>query len=241
MVADLKRLRRKVAVVQRRLVKAYGLTQRPARGDEALSTLINCILSQHTSDLNSDRAFEALRARFPAWEQVRDAPVRQVREAIRPAGLANQKAPRIQGVLREITHQRGQLNINFLRRMPVADARQWLQALNGVGPKTAAITLLFGLGCPAFPVDTHVHRVSGRLGLIPRALLVTEHSVQAEQHRHNQPRHHDNGDGLDNVQRSGRRQDAHWPRALRKPPLHTCAEPSKSRRSLRNELTCSTS
>ena len=170
MVADLKRLRRKVAVVQRRLVKAYGVSKRPARGDDALSTLINCILSQHTSDLNRDRAYEVLRARFPAWEQVRDAPVRQVREAIRPAGLANQKAPRIQGVLREITNQRGQLNINFLRRLPVAGAKQWLQALNGVGPKTAAITLLFGLGCPAFPVDTHVHRVSGRLGLIPRAM-----------------------------------------------------------------------
>ena len=170
MVAELKCLRRKVAVVQRRLVKAYGLPVRAARGDDALSALINCILSQHTSDLNSDRAFAALRARFPAWEQLRDAPLRQVREVIRPAGLANQKAPRIQAVLRAITQQRGQLNINFLRRMPVADAKQWLLALNGVGPKTAAITLLFGLNCPAFPVDTHVHRVSGRLGLIPRGM-----------------------------------------------------------------------
>jgi endonuclease-3 len=160
-------LRRKTLTIHRRLLKMYGKPHRPRHRGDGLSELIGCILSQHTSDINSERAFDQLRARFPAWEQVRDAPVQQVVAAIRSAGLANTKAPRIQGVLRDITRERGELNLNFLARMPVSEAKQWLQRLHGVGPKTAAIVLLFALNRPAFPVDTHVHRVTGRLGLIP--------------------------------------------------------------------------
>ncbi len=136
----------------------------------ALDELVSTILSQNTNDINRDRAFEALRARFPSWEAVRDAPEAGVIAAIRPAGLANQKGPRIQQVLRAITAERGALDLAFLREMPVDQARTWLTHFKGVGPKTAAIVLLFSLGRPAFPVDTHVHRVTGRLGLRPEKL-----------------------------------------------------------------------
>jgi endonuclease-3 len=101
---------------------------------------------------------------------VRDAPAAAVVEAIRPAGLANQKGPRLQAVLRAITAERGALDLEFLKDWPVAEARAWLTKFNGVGPKTAAIVLLFSLGRPAFPVDTHVHRVTGRLGLRPERM-----------------------------------------------------------------------
>jgi endonuclease-3 len=163
-------LRRKVMVIHRRLRKVYGEPELPAQRGDALDELISCILSQHTSDVNSGRAFKTLRARFPTWAQVRDAPPRAVVAAIRSAGLANQKGPRIQSNLRAISRERGALDINFLADLPVPDAKAWLLRLYGVGPKTAAITLLFGLGRPAFPVDTHVHRVAGRLGLIPATL-----------------------------------------------------------------------
>jgi endonuclease-3 len=136
----------------------------------AVDELVSTILSQNTNDLNRDRAFEALRAKFPAWEAVRDAPAANVVDAIRPAGLANQKGPRIQAVLRAITAERGALDLEFLKDWPVDEARAWLTRFKGVGPKTAAIVLLFALGRPAFPVDTHVHRVTGRLGLRPEKL-----------------------------------------------------------------------
>ena len=136
----------------------------------ALDELVSTILSQNTNDINRDRAFEALRARFPTWETVRDAPEAAVIAAIRPAGLANQKGPRIQQVLRAITAERGALDLAFLSDLPVDQARAWLTQFKGVGPKPAAIVLLFSLGRPAFPVDTHVHRVTGRLGLRPEKL-----------------------------------------------------------------------
>lgn len=130
-----------------------------------LDELVSTILSQNTNDTNRDRAFAALRAKFPTWEAARDAPEAEVIEAIRPAGLAKQKGPRIQAALRAITAERGVLDLDFLKSLPVAEARAWLTRFHGVGPKTAAIVLLFSLGLPAFPVDTHVHRVTGRLGL----------------------------------------------------------------------------
>jgi len=136
----------------------------------ALDELVSTILSQNTNDVNRDRAFVALRARFLSWEAMRDAPTAAVVESIRPAGLANQKGPRIQAVLRAITAERGALDLEFLRDLPVEDARAWLTRFKGVGPKTAAIVLLFSLGRPAFPVDTHVHRVTGRLGLRPESM-----------------------------------------------------------------------
>jgi endonuclease-3 len=136
--------------------------------------LVSTILSQNTNDVNRDRAFESLRARFPAWEQVRDASTEEVIEAVRVAGLANQKGPRIQQVLREITAERGSLDLSFLAEMPLEEARAWLTRFNGVGPKTAAIVLCFSLGRPAFPVDTHVYRVTGRIGLRPPMMTVEQ-------------------------------------------------------------------
>jgi endonuclease-3 len=134
--------------------------------------LVSTILSQNTNDINRDRAFNALRASFPTWEGVRDAPVAAVVDSIRVAGLANQKGPRIQQVLSQITTERGSLDLTFLNSLPLEEARTWLMKFNGVGPKTAAIVLCFSLGRPAFPVDTHVYRVTGRLGLRPEKISV---------------------------------------------------------------------
>jgi len=155
----------KIGSVHERLVETYG---EPRRRDPMppLDQLVSTILSQNTNDVNRDRAYRRLRKRFPTWAQVRDAPVEEVVEAIRPGGLANQKAPRIQEALRRITAERGELSLDFLADLPLEQAREWLMSLDGVGPKTTAIILLFSLGLPAFPVDTHVHRVSQRLGLI---------------------------------------------------------------------------
>ena len=148
-----------------RLLEAYG-EPRWRNTLPPLDQLISTILSQNTNDVNRDRAFERLRQRFPSWNQVRDASVEEVIDAIRPAGLANQKGPRIQKALQRITKERGELSLGFLADLPLEEARSWLLSFHGVGPKTAAIVLLFSLGRPAFPVDTHVHRVSQRLGLI---------------------------------------------------------------------------
>lgn len=157
---------RKALRVHSLLVREYGLPLRHPR--DPLTTLISAILSQNTSDLSRDRAFQCLRERFPTWEAVRDAPLAALVEAIRPAGLAPTKAPRIQQVLRRIGAERGELSLEFLADLTLEDARAWLLSLPGVGPKTAAIVLLFSLDCPAFPVDTHIHRVTRRLGLIPQ-------------------------------------------------------------------------
>ncbi len=140
----------------------------------ALDELVSTILSQNTNDLNRDRAFQALRAKFPTWEAVRDAKVKDVILAIKVAGLANQKGPRIQQVLRAITKERGSLDLSFLADLPVEQAREWLMQFKGVGPKTAAIVLLFSLGRPAFPVDTHIYRVTGRIGLRPAKMTVEQ-------------------------------------------------------------------
>ncbi|HKV44916.1 MAG TPA: endonuclease III [bacterium] len=164
-------LRRKTARIDRILQAHYGRPKRRSQRDP-VSTLVHTILSQNTSDVNSRRAFERLRARFPSWEILRDAPVAAVIEAIRIAGLSRLKAPRIQSVLRRITVERGRLSLGFLRRWPADRAKAWLQGLHGVGPKTAAIVLVFGLGRPAFAVDTHVYRVARRVGLIPDDLSV---------------------------------------------------------------------
>jgi endonuclease-3 len=143
----------------------YG--DRPWHPRDPVATLVSTILSQNTNDVNRDRAFEQLRERFPTWEAVRDAPEEEVVDAIRPAGLGPTKGPRIQGALERITEAQGEISLDFLADQEVEEARAWLLDLPGVGPKTAAIVLLFALGKPAFPVDTHVYRVTRRLGLIP--------------------------------------------------------------------------
>ncbi len=135
-----------------------------------LDELISCILSQSTTDANRDRAFDTLKARFKTYEDVRDAAPEDVIEAIKVAGLGNQKGPRIQEVLRRIAEERGEMSIEFLRDLPMDKAKAWLTSLNGVGPKTAAIVLCFGFNRPAFPVDTHVHRVGQRIGFLPEGI-----------------------------------------------------------------------
>ena len=134
--------------------------------------LISTILSQNTNDINRDRAFTALLQKFSNWEAVRDADAQEVINAIRSAGLANQKGPRIQNILQEISTLRGKIDLEFLRDLPPQEAFEWLMQFKGVGPKTAAIVLLFSLNFPAFPVDTHIYRVTGRLGLRPMKMNV---------------------------------------------------------------------
>ena len=157
--------------VHERLAGVYGEPRWRAHLDP-ISELVSTILSQNTNDVNRDRAFGRLRERFPTWEAVRDADASEVKAAIAVAGLANHKGPAIQRALRYIAERtlpgtgQGDLSLEFLRGLPVEEAKAWLTAIKGVGPKTAAIVLLFSLGMPAFPVDTHVHRVTGRLGLI---------------------------------------------------------------------------
>ena len=129
--------------------------------------LVQTILSQNTSDANSSVAFCRLKQRFPNWEAVLAAPISQIERAIRTAGLSRTKAPRIKAVLRRIKKQRGRLCLAFLARLPLDEARAFLESLPGVGPKTACCVLMFCYGRPALPVDTHVHRVSRRLGLVP--------------------------------------------------------------------------
>lgn len=147
-----------------------------------VAELISTILSQNTNDQNRDLAFDRLRERFPTWEEVRDAPEEDVIEAIRPAGLANQKGPRLQKALQYISETQGSLTLDFLQDKTVSEARQWLESIHGVGPKTATIVLLFALNKPAFPVDTHVHRVTGRLGLLPVKMSADKaHNFLAEQ------------------------------------------------------------
>jgi len=154
-----------VAFILAILDRTYGPKEVDPDGDP-LGGLIGTILSQATSDINSGRAYAALRAAFPTWEAVLEAPEEAVAEAIRGGGLANLKARRIQETLGTILELRGELDLGFLADMPLIEARKWLTGLPGVGPKTAACVLLFNLGRPALPVDTHVHRVSRRLGLI---------------------------------------------------------------------------
>ena len=159
------------------LEATYGPRPFPGRGDP-LGELVQTILSQSTSDLNSGRAYESLRRRFPTWEEALDAPVGEVYEAIRQAGLGNIKAPRIQRALASVLERSGGLSLDFLADLPLEEARAWLRGIEGVGPKTAACVLMFALGMPALPVDTHVHRVSRRLGLIgPRVSAERAHAL----------------------------------------------------------------
>ncbi|MBV8717202.1 MAG: endonuclease III [Chloroflexi bacterium] len=153
--------------VHGRLLAFYGRPRWPAKY-EPLDELVGTILSQHTSDINSERAFASLKRAFATWESVRDAPAHELVEAIRAGGLAVVKAQRIQAVLRALTNDHARVELQDLRGMRRQAAVDLLTALPGVGRKTAACVLLFGAHVPALPVDTHVHRVSLRLGLAPQ-------------------------------------------------------------------------
>ena len=160
--------RRRIRAIYRRLDTYFGGELAPPRAADPLDELILTVLSQHTSDLNAERAFADLQRVFPGgWQQVVDAPTVRVADAIRSGGLANSKAPRIQAILREVRDREGSFDLSSLRAMSDDDARKYLIGLPGIGPKTAAVVLSFALGRDAMPVDTHVHRVTKRLGLIP--------------------------------------------------------------------------
>lgn len=169
----MKATREFAALVADKLMAVYGepLWRNPL---PAIDELVSTILSQNTNDVNRDKAFFALLDKYPNWEAIRNAPEQEVIDCIRISGLANQKGPRIQKVLNEIKQERGDLDLNFLKKMPIPEAKAWLTKFNGVGPKTAAIVLCFSLGIPAFPVDTHIYRVSGRLGLRPEKMNVED-------------------------------------------------------------------
>lgn len=165
--------------IHQRLLQAFGepTWRNPL---PPVDELVSTILSQNTNDINRDRAFNSLRAKFTTWEAVRDAKPRDVVDAIRVSGLANQKGPRIQQVLRSITEEQGSLDLSFLSQLTMEDARAWLMKFNGVGPKTAAIVLCFSLNKPAFPVDTHIYRVTGRIGLRPPKMTVEQAHAHME-------------------------------------------------------------
>jgi endonuclease-3 len=160
-------MKEEVSIVQvdKRLRRLYGEPHKAPK--DAVSQLVGTILSQATTDVQTDRSFAELRRRFPTWEQVRDAPASQIARAIRSSGLSKQKAPRIKKALQHIAKERGKISLNFLKKMPPDEALQWLTRIAGVGPKTASIVLLFSFQQPLFPVDTHIHRVTKRLGWIP--------------------------------------------------------------------------
>lgn len=161
-----RRLPATAADVSQLLQSEYGVRRWHSDG-APVPVLVRTILSQNTSDINSGRAFQSLIDRFGSWEAVAEADPREIADAIAVGGLARIKAARIKDVLQRIRRERGAIDLDFLGDLSEDQARAWLRRLPGVGPKTASCVLLFSLGKPALPVDTHVHRVAGRLGLVP--------------------------------------------------------------------------
>jgi endonuclease-3 len=156
--------KRRVRAIRERLRQMYGQPTAAPHG-HPIAELVKTVLSQHTNDRNRDRAFAALRERFPTWEEVRDAPVAEVEEAIRPGGLGKQKAPRIQAILERLGDPP---DLDWTAPpTPREESLGFLLELPGVGRKTAACVLIFTWGIPEIPVDVHIHRVGGRLGLFP--------------------------------------------------------------------------
>lgn len=155
-----------ITYVIQNLKAVYG-TPKPERGLDPLDVLIETILSQSTTNANSNRAFESLKRRFPNWELARRAHATSIEAAIKSGGLAKQKSVRIKELLNEIQKRRGSLDLGFLKTAPLEEAKQFLASFKGVGPKTVACTLLFACNRPVFPIDTHIFRIARRLGLIP--------------------------------------------------------------------------
>jgi endonuclease III len=173
-------LRERATLVYALLGETYGIKPwQPRR--EPLHELISTILSHRTTQANEARAFEQLWAKYGSWDAIRDAPVEGIVAAITPANWPEQKAPRIKAVLDRIIAERGAADISFLAELPIEEGLAWLESLPGVGPKTASLVLLFCFHKPVLPVDTHVHRVSGRVGLIaPRATAEQAHALLPE-------------------------------------------------------------
>jgi len=162
--SDIAFLSAKALEVTRRLTELYGVAEWSKK--DPLSMLVDIILSHRTRDEQTAAAYDSLLKRFGSWEAMRDAPTEEVQEAIANVNWPEVKAPRLQALMRRITEERGELNLDFLRDIPVEEGAAWLDRLEGVGPKTTAAVLLFSSRKPILPVDTHVHRVSIRLGLI---------------------------------------------------------------------------
>ncbi|MCB5174762.1 endonuclease III domain-containing protein [Microvirga lenta] len=166
-------LSRKALAIHERLCAVYGCPIPYFHDFDPLSELISSLLSHRTRNADSGRAFKALRARYADWACLRDAPVSEVEETIQGVTWPEQKAPRLQAVLRAVTERHGRLSLDFLADMPAVEARAWLESIPGIGPKTSAAVLAFSnLRKPALPVDSHHHRVAQRTGLIPRSLSV---------------------------------------------------------------------
>src|SRR5437588_7586720 len=161
---DVVALSAKALEVTRRLTEYYG--EVPFSSKDPMSMLVDIILSHRTRDEQTAAAYDNLLKRFGSWEAVRDAPTNEVQDTIANVNWPEVKAPRLQTIMRQITEERGNLNLDFLRDLPVEEGAAWLNRFEGVGPKTTACVLLFSCQKPILPVDTHVHRVSGRLGLI---------------------------------------------------------------------------
>jgi endonuclease-3 len=162
--ADSAALSAKAAEVTKRLTQLYG--ELPFSSKDPMSMLVEILLSHRTYDAQTDIAYDNLLKRFGSWEAVRDAPTHEVAEAIANVNWPEVKAPRIQAVMRQITEERGSLNLDFLRDLPLEESMAWLNRFDGIGFKTTACVLLFSAQKPLLPVDVHVHRVSARLGLI---------------------------------------------------------------------------
>lgn len=176
-MAQANELTERIRRVDELLVDMYGPKELIPR-DDPLSELVHIILTQNTSDANSDRAYERLRKAFPTWDAVLEADVQEVADAIRIGGLADIKAARIRDILRRIKEKHGGLDLGFLKDMDRREAVEYLCSYKGVGHKTAACVLLFSLRIPVFPVDTHVHRVAVRLALVPEgAHAVKTHEI----------------------------------------------------------------
>lgn len=161
---DMQALSAKAAEVTKRLTERYG--ELPFSSKDPMGQLVDILLSHRTRDEQTAAAYDNLLQRFGSWEAVRDAPTGDVQAAIENVNWPEVKAPRIQAVMRQITEERGSLNLDFLRDLPVEEGARWLNRFEGVGPKTTACVLLFACQKPILPVDTHVWRVSIRLGLI---------------------------------------------------------------------------
>ena len=159
------------------LYKEYGPFSTEPRYDP-ISEVVYTILSQHTSDINSERAFNQLMDDFGSLEQVAEADPELIARSIKMGGLATIKAPRIKQVLNLILERRGSLDLHFLKDLPLGEAKAWLRELPGIGPKTAGVILCFALGMPAMAVDTHIYRISKRLGLIgPKTNYEQSHDI----------------------------------------------------------------
>src|SRR5215210_4271855 len=156
-----------VRYIVQNLERAYGVPENKWTDWDVLDMLVAVILSQATSDANSDRTYDALKKKFPTWDAVLRAREQTLVETIRPGGLANQKAAVIRGLLREVKGRHGSFDLSSLRGLPAAEAVSYLASFRGVGPKTAACTLLFACGVEVFPLDTHIFRILRRVGLIP--------------------------------------------------------------------------